>query len=173
MFGRLYKGLIQNQALENLWRKFVKQPGDGRIPLPLRTLLFLLRRFSPLQTMRMETVWRRLWMCRAIGWLLAWELLLLLRQEVAQPQAECLGRTQPPWQSCSIPCSSLVSPWVCAAPGAGFVPSSMVSLDALTRQQPWSGRGRGSHRWVSFRTHVWLGACFHFLLKKAGVTGEE
>lgn len=147
----------------------MKQPGDGWIPLPLRTLSFLLRRSSPLQTMRMETVWRRLWMCRAIGWLLARELLSLLRQEVARPQAERSGRTQLPRRSRGVPCSGLVSPWVRAAPGAAYVRSSMAGLDTLTRQQPRSGRCRGSHRWVSLRTHVWLGACFRFLLRRGGV----
>lgn len=48
-------------------------------------------------------------MCRAISWLLAWELLSLLTQEVAQPQAERSGRTQRARQSCGIPCSSLMS----------------------------------------------------------------
>lgn len=71
--------------------------------------MFLLRSSSPLQTVCMETVWRHLWMCRAISWLLAWELLSLLTQEVAQPQAERSGRTQRARQSCGIPCSGLMS----------------------------------------------------------------
>lgn len=35
-----------------------------------------------------------------------------------------------------IPCSSLVSPWVRAAPGTGYVCFSMAGPDTLTRQQP-------------------------------------
>lgn len=105
---RLYKDLIETQDLGNLlWRKFERQPGDGWLPLPLRTLIPAKELFTA--PVCMATVWRCLWMCRAIGWLLAQELLLLLRQEVAQPQAECSGRTQP---SHSVPCSGLVSPWV-------------------------------------------------------------
>lgn len=110
--------------------------GDGCIPLPISQLLFLLRRSSPLQTVCMEAVWRHLWLCRAISWLLAWKLLSLLRKEVAQPQAERSGRTQLPRPSRGIPCSSLVSPWVRAAPGTGYVRFSMAGLDALSRQQP-------------------------------------
>lgn len=51
-------------------------------------------------------------MCRAIRWLLSRELLLLLEQEVAQPPAECLGRTQlprvPVLASCSL---GMCCPW--------------------------------------------------------------
>lgn len=40
------------------------------------------------------------------------------------------------WLSRGIPCSSLVSPWVRAAPGTGYVSFSMAGPDTPTRQQP-------------------------------------
>lgn len=47
-----------------------------------------------------------------------------------------LGEDTAAWPSRGIPCSSLVSPWVRAAPGTGYVRFSMAGLDTLARQQP-------------------------------------
>lgn len=75
------------------------------------------------------------------------------------------------WPSRGILCSSLVSPWVRAAPGTGYVHFSMAGLDTLIRAQ-WD-RGDGSDRWLSLRTHGCLKACFYFLLREGGAMGEE
>lgn len=165
---RLYKDLIVTQALGNLvWRKFVKQPGDGWLPLPLRTLSFLRRRSSLFQ----------------FAWQLYGDVDVQSYRLASCPgavvTAETGGNTAPGRALREDTATSqrpLLRPRVPlgdATLGAGYVRSSMAGLDVLTRQQPRWGHGCGSHRWVSLRTHVWLGACFRFLLRKGGVMGEE
>lgn len=150
----------------------MKHPRDGWIPLPLRTLVPAKKIFTAPNNVygncietSVDVQSYRLASCpgavvaagtggsTATGGVLAEDAAALAvpRRPLLQPRV--------PLGAC--------------CPGAGYVRSSMAGLDALTRQQPRSCRGCGSPRWVSLRTHVWLAACFHFVLRKGGVMGEE
>lgn len=148
----------------------MKLPEDGWIPLSLRSLLFLLRR-SPL----LQTVCMHVDVCGcaelSAGFL---------------PRSCCccwVGGSTAPGRALGENAAAPVVPWClllwphvplgACSPGGWLRVLLHGSLDALTRQQFLLCCGRGSHRWVSLRTHVWLGACFHFLLRKGRVMGEK